>query len=88
MSWVVNLFNPAQGTRISFAPSTDRQSSGISNVQEYEDGSKSTHPDSRSEVYIKTMEEEEEEYSRHAYWQVSQHRVSQHSSARPNSDMS
>ena len=76
MSWVVNLFNPAQGTRISFAPSSDSQSLGISNVQEYEDGSKSTHPELRIEEYFKTMEEEEEEYSRHPYWQVSQDRFS------------
>ena len=74
MSWVVNLFNPAQATRFSFASSSDRQTLAISNVQEYEDGYNRTYPDLRSEEYFETMEEEEEEYYRHPYWQVSQER--------------
>lgn len=88
MSWVANLFNPAQATRISFAPSNDRQSLAISNVQDYEHGSNSTHSELRNEEYLKPMEEEEEEYARHPYWQVSQHPFSQHFSALPNSNMS
>ena len=76
MSWVANLFNPAQATRISFAPSNDRQPLAISNVQDYEDGSNGTYPELQDGEYLEPMEEEEEEYSRHPYWQVSQHRFS------------
>lgn len=70
MSWVANLFNPAQATRNSFAPSNDRQPPVFSNVQDYEDGSNSTYGERQAGQYAQTMEEEEE-YARYPYWQVS-----------------
>ncbi len=71
MSWVANLFNPAQANRTSFAPSNDGQSPVFSNVQDYEYGSDCTYREQRAGGYAQSMEEEEEEYPRHPYWQVS-----------------
>lgn len=72
MSWVANLFNPAQATRTSFAPSNDGQPPVFSNVQDYEYESNSTYRQRRAGEFAQSMEEEEEEYPRHPYWQVSQ----------------
>ena len=89
MSWVANLFNPAQATRTGFAPSNDRQPPLFSNVQDYRDGSKNKYREGRAGEYAQSMEEEEEEeYARHPYWRVSQRRVAQDSFALPNSVMS
>lgn len=88
MSWIVSLFNPAQSTRKSYAPSNDRQTPVFSNVQDYEDGSNSTSGKRRAGEYAQSTEEEEEEYPRHPYWQVSQRRIAQESSALPNRVMS
>lgn len=76
MSWVAYLFNPAQATRTSFAPSNDRQSPAFSDVQDYKDGSNSMYKERQAGEYAQSMEEEEEEeYPRHPYWQVSQLRT-------------
>lgn len=85
MSWVAYLFNPAQATRTSFAPSNDREPPVFSNVQDYGDGSNSTHRERQAGGYAQAMEEEEEEYARHPYWQVSQLRIDFDSSAFPKS---
>lgn len=69
MSWIVSLFNPAQSTRKSYAPSNDRQTPVFSNVQDYENGSNSTSGKRRAGEYAQSTEEEEEEYPRHPYWQ-------------------
>lgn len=78
MSWVSNLFNSAQATRISFAPSNDRQPPAFSNVQNYEDVSPGTYQERPTGKYAESVEEEEEmaeEYdARNPYWQVSSHR--------------
>lgn len=87
MSWVANLLNPAQATRTGFAPSNDPQPPVFSNVQGYEDGSKDKYQEGRAGEYSQSMEEEEEEYARHPYWQVSQRRVAQDPVALPNSVM-
>ena len=72
MSWVANLFSPPPANRTSFAPSNDRQSPIFSNVQDYEDGSNSTYREQGAGEYLQSMEaEEEEEYARNPYWQVS-----------------
>lgn len=90
MSWVANLFNPAQATRTSFAPSNDRQPPVFSSVQDYENGSNSTYQERRVGEYAQSMEEEEEEEedARHPYWQVSLRRIAWDFSALPNSVMS
>ena len=74
MSWVAHLFNPAQATRTSFAPSNDPQPPVFSNVQndQDKDGSNSKYRERPAGEYTQSMEEEEEEYPRHPYWQVSQ----------------
>lgn len=78
MSWVANLFNSAQATRISFAPSNDRQPVAFSNVQNVEHVSRGAYQQRPTGKYAKSMEEEEEvaeQYdARNPYWQVSQHR--------------
>ena len=81
MSWVAYLFNPAQATRTSFAPSNDQQPPIFSNVQDYEDGSNNTYGEGQAGKHAQSMEEEEEEYPRHPYWQVSQHPIAQDPSA-------
>ena len=76
MSWVANLFNSTQASRISFAPSNDAQPPAFSNVQDYEDISSKTYQKRQAGKYAQSMEveEEEEEYdARNPYWQVSQH---------------
>lgn len=88
MSWVASLFNPAQASRISLAPSNDHQSQVFSDVRDYEDGSNSTDRERRAGEYAQSMEEEEEEYPRHPYWQVSQRLIAWDSSALPSSVMS
>ena len=77
MSWVSNLFNPTQTTRISFAPSDDTQPSAFSNVQDYHDVSSGTYQERQTGKYAPSMEEEEEgEYdARNPYWQVRHHRI-------------
>ena len=87
MSWVANLFNSAQATRISFAPSNDRQPPAFSNVQGYEDGPNSAYQERPIKKYAQSMEaEEEEQYdARNPYWQVSQRRSGWGSCALPNS---
>ena len=81
MSWVANLFNSAQATRVSFAPSNDRHPPAFSNVQDYEDASNRTYQEREARKYAQSVEEEEEEEvaveynARNAYWQVSQHRI-------------
>lgn len=75
MSWVANLFNSAQATRISFAPSNDRQPSAFSNAQDYGDVSHGRYQERPTGKYAESVEEEEEvaeEYdARNPYWQVS-----------------
>ena len=87
MSWVANLFNSAQATRISFAPSNDRQPPAFSNVQDYEDGSNSTYQERPNKKYPQSLEAEEEEQhdARNPYWQVSQPRSAWNTSALPDS---
>lgn len=69
MSWVANLFNPAQATHKSFAPPNDGQPPIFSNAQDYEDGSNSTLRERWAAENMQSVEEEEEEYSRSPYWQ-------------------
>ena len=78
MSWVANLFNPTQTTRISFAPSDDNQPPAFSNVQDYHDVSGGKYQEQQTESYARSKEEEEEkeEYdARNPYWQVRLHRM-------------
>lgn len=72
MSWVANLFNPTQASPSALAPSTDHQPPAFSSVQDYGDGPDSKYQRRRARDYAQSMEEEEEEYPRHPYWQVSQ----------------
>ena len=75
MSWVANLFNPAQATRKGFAPPNDGQPPIFSNAQNDEDGSSSTHRERWAVDCVRSVEEEEEEYPRSPYWQVSLHPI-------------
>ena len=78
MSWVANLFNSTQTTRISFAPSDDTQPPAFSNVQGYHDVSSGAYQERQTGKYARSKEEEEEEEdleARHPYWQVRHHRT-------------
>ena len=77
MSWVANLFNQAKATRTSFVSSDDGQPRVFSNIQGYGDESVSKSQERWAGEYAGSMakaEEEEEEYPRSPYWQVSQSR--------------
>ena len=79
MSWVANLFNPTQTTRISFAPSDDTKPPAFSNVQDFHDVSSEKYQERQTGKYARSKEEEEEEEeeydARNPYWQVRHHRI-------------
>ena len=78
MSWVANLFNPTQTTRVSFAPSDDTQPPAFSNVSNYHDVPSRAYQKQQTGEYARSMEEEEEEGeydARKPYWQVRHHRI-------------
>lgn len=67
MSWVANLFNPAQPQHL--APSDDRDSPIFSDVQDYEDVNNNILQPTRRKEYAQPMDEEEEA-ARAPYWHV------------------